>query len=60
MSEAESMKRREKGGEGGVGMGVEQGLVTYREDLGFYPEGALEHYGQSRGRTLTLTLTSAL
>ena len=20
-------------------MGVEQGLVTYREDLGFYPEG---------------------
>ena len=37
------MKRREKGGEGGVGMGVEQGLVTYREDLGFYPEGALEH-----------------
>ena len=32
------MKRREIGGEGGVGVEFGQGLVTYGEDLGFYPE----------------------
>ena len=32
------MCEEEKAGEGGFGVGVGQGLVTYGEDLGFYPE----------------------
>ena len=56
------MKRREKGGEGGVGMGVEQGLVTYREDLGSYPEGGGSPGASlsEEGQDLTQALTSAL
>ena len=56
------MKRREKVAEGGFGVGVGQGLVTYREDLGSYPEGGGSPGASlsEEGQDLTQALTSAL
>ena len=62
VTEAEWVKRREKVAEGGFGVGVGQGLVTYREDLGSYPEegGSPGAPLSEEGQDLTQALTSAL